>query len=71
MKNMKIEINEQQPLDEVVAALESKGYKAADFTGGNFTHLVATRSGNYWFVNGITGILRSVKTTTLAELKEM
>lgn len=73
-KNMKIEINEAQPLDEVVATLESKGYKAFNITAISPIHdwIVAGDDGFTvgWF--DASGLCNKVfPLTTLAELKEM
>lgn len=68
-KNMKIEINEQQPLDAVVAELERLGYaKNSNLTHG-ITWIVCFKSGfysQYRKMNGFSDVL-----TTLAQLKEM
>ena len=66
-KNMKIEINEQQPLGEVVAELDRIGYWLR--ISGNMVFA--------WMDNGKQNILRMDKapmghyqSTTLTELKE-
>lgn len=68
MKNMKIEVNEEQPLDEIVSELERMGYWLR--ISGNMVFA--------WMANGKQNILRMDKVpmghyplTTLAELKEM
>lgn len=67
-KNMKIEVNEQQPLDEVVRELEGLGYKATDSFEGNYSYIMAFDNGTYvaWGISPCYA-----KSTTLAELKEM
>lgn len=65
-QNMKIEINEQQPLDEVVRELERLGYKKDLINGWTWVlcheiGLYSIHSHDYGFGN----------LTTLAELKEM
>lgn len=67
-KNMKIAINEQQPLDEVARELENKGYVLDNTYGKNFVYTnkdgtidcFNTDTQQDWF-----------QLTTLAELKEM
>ncbi len=72
MKNMKIEINEQQPLDEVVKELERLGYNIHCFEHCINTQWIFTwEDGDYTNyvipeVNDSNHIL-----TTLAELKGM
>lgn len=63
---MKIEINENQPLDEVVRELERIGYKAG------FTYTVKIRSVEA-YSDGIYDPynFKQDSDTTLAELKEM
>lgn len=65
-KNMKIEINESQPLDGVVKELERLGYKKDLVMGESWIlchefGLYSCHSHDYGFSNK----------TTLAELKEM
>ena len=70
MNNMKIEINDTQPLDEVVSTLESKGYvKSETFTGVDSVIITAFSNGEFtdWTQNTLKGMYE----TTLAELKEM
>lgn len=59
MNNMKIEINKEQPLDEVNAELVRLGFER--------TYYTQNTSGR-WLKNCE---LRNCDTTTLAELKEM
>ena len=66
-ENMKIEINSEQPLDEVVKELEHLGYKIIGaFKSQKWVY--ATESGSVWFANiPIYG----GELTTLAQLKQM
>lgn len=79
-KNMKIEINEQQPLDEVVRELKRLGYHSDNFPNIiNTTKSIRTkRHETYkhikkfeflaWHVNAIDDMW---KLTTLSDLKNM
>lgn len=69
-KNMKIEINESQPLDDVVKELERLGYRWCVDTKHNCpTKCIVT------FTNGLFdffhGGWRQYDLTTLTQLKEM
>lgn len=64
-RNLKIAINDQQPLDEVVRELERLGYKQAKEKPDNFNMIYAGSSGYYTYMNIYE------RKTTLAELKEM
>ena len=66
-KNMKIEINKDQPLDEVVMELEKRGYMPAYKTQCEAISVFAD-AGGYFSVLSIK--FRDFN-TTLAELKEM
>lgn len=66
-KNMKIEINKDQPLDEIVATLESKGYHGN--IGASRNILLTSKFGKYFTVECCTNDL--YVETTLIELKEM
>ena len=66
-KNMKIAINEQQPLDEVVKELERLGYKQA-YKTERMVKSVYTDSLGYYSIMGVTG---SSNITTLTKLKNM
>jgi hypothetical protein len=66
---MKIEINEQQPLDEVVAALKSKGYKPSIVYEKENNYIHALSDG--YFIATVMNVDKCRKLTTLAELKEM
>ena len=72
-KNMKIEINQDQPIDEVVRELERIGFKKAGWIGyRNVSFITTSKLGFYtdhaisfWSVFGDSPLI------TLAELKEM
>ena len=68
--NMKIEVNEDQPLDEIVSELEKRGYKC-----GYKTELIAKRvntfADGYFVILGNTGRGFTDNLATLSELKEM
>lgn len=72
-KSMKIEINEQQPLDEVVRELERLGFSSSplDYRSckavGVFPDYMKYDCYKSLTIDGIVGC----KLTTLAELKEM
>ena len=71
-RNMKIEINESQPLDEVVMELEKRGYKKSMFTPNKNTHfIVVYESGSFTDLGKFDGGAYDWKLTTIAELKEM
>lgn len=68
-KNMKIQINDQQTLDDIVSELERLGYyKDEDpvVDAENFIHTYKNGSFDFWLSDLLWGEL-----TTLAELKEM
>lgn len=67
-KNMKIEINEQQPLDEVVKILKAKGYEQK-FEIHEDDNLIGTDTNGFYFATTIFYLHGEI--TTLAELKEM
>ena len=70
-KDMKIEINEQQPLDEIVGELERLGYKQNKRQRrGRVRFVIADSDGvtTNWFRDTDCDFY---KPTTLAELKEM
>ena len=69
-KNLKVEINKEQPLDDVVKELERLSYK--DFYKLNSINAVEIET----FVDGTYDVYRSrvgsnIRLTTLKELKEM
>lgn len=68
-QNMKIEINEQQPLNEVVAELEVKGYVSEENKPEDDDKCIIVIDGKYfgWW----HGDNWSIETITLAQLKEM
>lgn len=63
--NLKIQIKDQQPLDEMVRELERLGYKQAKEKPDHFNMIYAGSSGYYTYMNVYE------RKTTLAELKEM
>lgn len=70
-KNMKIKVNAEQPLDEVVRELERLGYQINGWLENRIIRSVKTNhfglySGDFFDVDIIQGDL-----TALAELKEM
>lgn len=73
-KNMKIEINEDQPLEEIVMELEKRGYIPYLFCGATHMNFIATMNNTYTdfgsneFCDAYCGVF---DLTTLAELKEM
>lgn len=69
-KNMKIEINESQPLDEVVTELERLGYVCfAECTDAKY--VVADDDGFYQMIMFPISMLATWPLTTLTELKGM
>ena len=68
-KNIKVEINKEQPLEDIVNVLESKGYGVVNHYLRNHNFIVATveycgaLNFDYWSEN--------IKLVTLAEIKEM
>ena len=75
-KNIKIEINQEQQLDEVVRELESKGWLkrvGAHFGDEIGSYLIATSYGIItWCYSHLVDVLwPNHKATTLDELKEM
>lgn len=70
MNNMKIEINKDQPLDEVVKELEKKGYGYWGVDEND--KWVGTSFKNKQFTTFATNVcFKDFVLTTLAELKEM
>lgn len=71
-RNMKISITEDQPLDDVVKTLETKGHRKFAWSGHENTVCILAYKNTGWisdynyFVDDIDFVL-----TTLAELKEM
>lgn len=71
-KNLKIAINDQQPLDEVVKTLESKGYRKFAWSNHENTVCVITYKNNGWMSDyNYLSKDTDFRLTTLAELKEM
>lgn len=69
-RNLKIAINDQQPLDEVVRTLEYKGYRWGIDVRHNYQTncIIAFSTGIFDYFRGG---FNSCELTTLAELKEM
>lgn len=72
-KNMKIQINDQQPLDEVVRELERLGYKKEYMTENSPQSVKTLDCGVFHIFQIPIYYYESFwsETTTLAELKEM
>lgn len=68
---MKIQINDQQPLDEIVVELEKRGYVLISSDLNMEKFIITTHKGYYWIVSDIKINTDFFKPTTLAELKEM
>ena len=69
--NMKIEVNKDQPLDEVVGELERLGYKKDfDMSNGNPRFIYTGHLGHY-FIHKENLVTTFDCDTTLPELKEM
>ena len=78
MKNLKIEVNEKQPLDEIVKELVRLGYEniSDDFLQYSEIHeypsIVTYNSGCFvYYCHNNAGKRNSAVLTTLSELKEM
>ena len=69
-KDMKIEINEQQPLNEIVAELERLGYRKEIHTTCQPKSICTYEDGTYHVYMRETKY-KIGELTTLAELKEM
>ena len=72
-KNMKIEINENQPLDEVVMELERIGFKKAGWIGYRNVSFITTSKLGFYTDHAISfwSVFGDSPLTTLAELKDM
>lgn len=70
-KNMKIEINESQPLDDVVRELERLGYEFRNSNGVDFVFITTYREDKSFILWDKILFDPTLKFTTLAELKEM
>ena len=66
MKNMKIEVNAEQPLDEIVKELERLGYTKLSGTKSKPGYVIVTNDGYYSIRKAL-----AVYNTTLSELKEI
>lgn len=79
MNNMKIEINESQPLDEITKELERMGYINNQFyfhisdhnESGKFKSVACYEGGSFYYHTVDADLIYSCNLTTLAELKEM
>lgn len=67
-KNMKIEINEQQPLDEIVGEIERFGYLHGQKDIGETKMIICFDQGFFIHLDCVG--YEQFRTTTLAELKE-
>ena len=72
-KNMKIEINKEQPLNEVVMELERIGFKKAGWIGYRNVSFITTSKLGFYTDHAISfwSVFGDSPLTTLAELKEM
>ena len=72
-KNMKIEINKDQTLNEVVNELERLGYKKAGWIRYRNTSFITTCKLGFYTDHAISfwSVFGDSPLTTLAELKEM
>lgn len=71
-KNMKIEINDQQPLDELVLELERLGYKKWAWTGNGCNWVQTWDDGDYTNAYDLEKCeLDYHITTALSDLKNM
>lgn len=70
-RNLKIAINDQQPLDEVVGELERLGYVRTQKTPIEDRNTVATEDDGEFYIFSNDLLLEDFRPTTLAELKEM
>ena len=66
---MKIEVNEQQPLDDVVVELVNQGYKEDNISSDNPRFTYTGSSGHYFLHKD--DIEFNGNLTTLQELREM
>lgn len=72
-KNMKIEINNEQPLDEVVRELERLGYKKEGWIGYAKTKFITSNARGF-FTDHVISFLDCfyhIELTTLQQLREM
>lgn len=71
MKNMKIEINADQPLDEVVMELERLGFEKSETYDNSKTQMITTNKFDGTYTNWSECHLGSLYATTLQQLREM
>ena len=71
--NMKIEVNEDQPLDDVVRELERIGYRKIAWIGYRGVGFVTTNTQGFYtdHVVNLIDCFLNLNVTTLAELKGM
>lgn len=70
MKNMKIEINEIQSVEDVVWELERLGFKKSETVGAiKGVNIYADRLNNHWFEDGRNFLYYQL--TTLSDLRKM
>jgi hypothetical protein len=72
-QKMKIEINEQQPLDEVVRGLELLGFKKSGWIGYGNTSFITTCKFGFYTDHAVSfwSSFGDSPLTTLAQLKAM
>lgn len=70
-KNMKIAINDQQPLDEVVNLLSTMGYEICLMSWRGYGYVVTESTGSFSDYTHDHDWMKDYPLTTLAELKEM
>ena len=68
-ENIKVEINKEQPLEDIVNVLESKGYGVVNHYLRNHNFIVATV--NYYGALNFDYWSENIELVTLAEIKEM
>ena len=71
--NMKIEVNEDQPLDEIVAELERLGFKKTGWIGYKNVSFITTSKLGFYTDHAVSfwSCFGDSPLTTIAELKEM
>lgn len=70
-KNLKIAINNQQPLDEVVKELSRMGYESCLMSWRGYGYVVTESTGSFSDYTYNHDWMKDYQLTTLAELKEM
>ena len=69
MKNMKIEVNSEQPLDEIVKELERLGYEESRASKSLSSKFIYASDCGYFYA--LIMDMTFSEPTTLSELKEM